>query len=33
MRQKIRGTEHQALTDAYNRIEDQEDEHLHRSDH
>jgi hypothetical protein len=29
--EKASGTEHQALADAYNRIEDQEDEHLYHS--
>ena len=29
--EKLEGTERQALTDAYNRIEDQEDEHLYHS--
>jgi rubrerythrin len=29
--EKLQGAEHQALTDAYNRIEDQEDEHLYHS--
>lgn len=29
--EKLSGTERQALTDAYNRIEDQEDEHLYHS--
>lgn len=29
--QQLEGTEHQALADAYNRIEDQEDEHLYHS--
>jgi hypothetical protein len=28
---QLQGTEHQALTDAYDRIEDQEDEHLYHS--
>ncbi len=29
--EKLEGTEHQALADAYNQIEDQEDEHLYHS--